>query len=164
MVESIQSGTRAPNIRDLDEAREARRISGGRGGPPVDTETQRYVDAKTEATRAQNDARFSEVINGISTLSTRIEGLPSAKSQFVAIVTTGAAIFLGLIAVLAFAGDRFDGGMSASTDGAVAREIISEQSKDIQKLIDSQAIENQKVLDALVDHHEDQKGFEVPQK
>ena len=126
-------------------------------------ETQRYVDAKTDATRAQNDARFAEVLTSISTLSDKIGGLPSARSNIATVVGTGFAIFLGLVAVLAFAGDRFDGGMAASTDGAIAREIITQQSKDIEKLISAQALENQKMIDALVDHHEDQKGFEVPE-
>lgn len=142
--------------------KEMERQGGGNGGSSVDEETQRYIDAKTEATRAQNDARFSEVINNIARLSDKIDGMPSAKSQIVSTVATGFAIFLGLIAILAFAGDRFDGGMSASTDGAIAKELIRQQSKDIEKLINAQAVENQKVIDALREHHIDQPGYEDP--
>lgn len=124
-------------------------------------ETQRYIDVKTEATRAQNDAKFTEVISKIDNFPK-----PLTWQQAAAVMITGIGVML---AILAFAGDRFDGGMAVSTDAATTKEIVSQNSKNIEaltisvdKMIDAQALENQKMIDALADHHEGQKGFEVP--
>ena len=129
-------------------------MGGGNGGSTVDAEIKTYVDLKTEATRAQNDAKFAEVI-------AKIDGFPNPLTwqQAAAVMATGIGIVL---AILSFSADRFDGGMSASTDGAVAKELIQQQSKDIEKLINAQSVENQKMIDALAEHHEGQKGFETP--
>lgn len=81
-----------------------------RGGRGVDSETQRYVDLKTEATRAQNDARFAEVRSDLAAIGAKLDSAPSRWT----VVGAAVSLFLGLLAVLAFAGDRFDGGMSAA--------------------------------------------------
>jgi len=128
---------------------------GGSGGPTVDAHTKDYVDGLTAATRAENDKRFSQILD-------KLDGLPSKNSQTVTILGAAGALFLGLLAVLAFAGDRFDGGMSASTDAAVSQSVISEMDEKIDKMIDKQAEENQKMIDALADHHKGQKGFDGP--
>ena len=139
-----------------------KKSGGNGGGTTVTPETQRYVDARTEATRAQNDAKFAEVI-------AKIDGFPKPLTwqQAAAVVATGIGIVL---AILAFAGDRFDGGMAVTTDAATTKEIVSQNSKNIEaltesvdKMISAQAIENQKMIDALADHHEGQKGFEAPE-
>lgn len=130
----------------------------------MDSITKAYIDANDETTRAQNDARFTEVITGIDKLSAKIEGLPSKNSQTVTILGAAGALFLGVLAVLAFAGDRFDGGMSASTDAAVSQLVISEMDEKIDKLIDKQAEENQKMIDALADYRKGQKSLEGPEK
>ena len=135
--------------------RKSRKTGGGGGGNNVDSETKNYVDAKTEATRAENDKRFSQILD-------KLDGLPSKNSQTVTILGAAGALFLGLLAVLAFAGDRFDGGMSASTDAAVSQAVISELDEKIDKMIDKQAAENQKMINALADHHKNQSGFKAP--
>lgn len=38
----------------------------------MDNETKNYVDAKAEAVKAQNDARFAEVVSGIDKLGTLV--------------------------------------------------------------------------------------------
>ena len=135
---------------------------GGGGTTTVTPETKRYVDAKTEGTRAQNDARFAEVLTKIDTLPK-----PMTWQQCAAVIASALGIML---AILAFAGDRFDGGMSVSTDAATTKEIAAQNSKSIDalamsvdKMINAQALENQKMIDALAEHHEGQKGFEKPE-
>jgi len=99
------------------------------GGTTVDTETKNYVDAKTEATRAQNDARFTEVLTKLD------EKKPMTWQQCAAIVASGLGIML---AILSFAGDRFDGGMShgetVGKDAAETRAIAVQNTAAVEAL------------------------------
>jgi hypothetical protein len=52
--------------------------NGWRGGMDV---TKDYVDAQDERTRAQNDARFAEVLAGISKIEVRVEGLTASINE-----------------------------------------------------------------------------------
>lgn len=151
----MKINTGKEKVVSLDSYRKKPKKTGGNGGGSVDAETKNYVDARTEATRAENDKRFSQILD-------KLDGLPSKNSQTVTILGAAGALFLGLLAVLAFAGDRFDGGMSASTDAAVSKEVISELDQKIDKMIDKQALENQKMIDALADHHKNQPDFKSP--
>lgn len=75
-----------------------------------------YVDAQDEKTRAQNDARFAEVLS-------RLDGLNPATWWQNALLLVGA---LGImVAILAFASDRFDSGVSAM--GAVEERLDAER-------------------------------------
>ena len=79
------------------------KAGGGNGsGTTVTPETQRYVDLKTDATRAQNDARFAEILVKLDNLPR-----PMTWQQCAAVVATALGIML---AILAFSADRFDGG------------------------------------------------------
>ncbi len=77
----------------------------------MDPETKTYIDAKTEATRAQNDARFADLRADIATLITKVDAAPTKWT----VVAATATILGGTLAFLAFGGDRFDGGLSASS-------------------------------------------------
>jgi hypothetical protein len=89
----------------------------------VDTETKNYLDAKVDAVRAQNDARFAEVLSKIGALH------PATWQQNVAIAV--GAVGLGL-AALALAGDRFDGGLAASSllDKVTAEQAVRDTAQD----------------------------------
>jgi hypothetical protein len=96
---------------------------GGGGGISVDTETKNYVDAKMEAVRAQNDARFAEVL-------TKLDGVevPSIWQ-----IVSALAVAIGIVfGVLAYASDRFDGGLSASS-------IVQQQYKNEEAILDQEA-------------------------
>jgi hypothetical protein len=103
--------------------------SGDGGG--MDADQERYINAKVDAVRAQNDARFAEVL-------TRLEHLPSTAS--LAWIIAGAVVTtVGLIlGILAFGGDRFDGGVqvsSASVQQAIdAREIAEQNAEQVEAL------------------------------
>jgi hypothetical protein len=94
-------------------------------------ETKDYIDAKVDAVRAQNDARFAEVLANVSVLSSKIDALPSPVSIWqiwgVALSTLGLAI-----AIAAFASDRFDGGISASAvvDQATSQITANQAKRD----------------------------------
>lgn len=76
----------------------------------MDAETQRYVDKSMETVKAQNDARFAEVISRLDAL----KDLP----KFWPLVLSGVVVVAGAIGlvftVLSYASDRFDGGVAAS--------------------------------------------------
>lgn len=82
----------------------------GRGeSMPVDTTA--YIDAKSDAVRAQNDARFAEVLTELRL----IRETSVTRKEMWSATGTGVAVVLGtLLAALAFAGDRFDAGITLS--------------------------------------------------
>jgi hypothetical protein len=83
---------------------------GGSGGSDGLVTWKDYVDAQDGQTRAQNDARFAEVISRLDSL----RDLP----RFWPLVVSGIVIMTGAIGivftVLSYASDRFDGGIAAS--------------------------------------------------
>lgn len=107
--------------------------SGSGGGLFVDAETKNYLDAKVDAVKAQNDARFAEVRSGldnvlaqISIISSKIDDKPSLAW----LIGVGFAGVLAIVALLAFGGDRFDGGVqvqSSVSETAVRTSIIAEE-------------------------------------
>lgn len=87
---------------------------------PMDAETQRYVDLKADVTRAQNDARFAEVL-------ARLDKMPSVWAMGGMFVASTFAVIGALLAFLAYGGDRFDGGMSAAS-------VSLQQAEEARKL------------------------------
>lgn len=80
---------------------------------PMESYAKDYVDQKFETERAKTDARFAEVLTEIRLL--RLSSI--TKWQFFGGLGTAVATILGvLLAVLAFAGDRFDAGINMSDD------------------------------------------------
>ena len=112
------------------------KTGGGNGGPTVDTETQRYVDAKTEATRAQNDARFAEVITKLDTLK---ETLPS-KSQIWGMYGIWLATGFALIAFIFL---FFQLGLGEGKENEDIRNLIEKNAVQIEKLTDIEGHNNE---------------------
>jgi hypothetical protein len=106
----------------------------GDGGGSVDAETQRYVDIKVDAMKAQNDARFSEVLSKLDAVNVKIDHAPRPLTmpQFLGGAAGALGVTLGVVfAILAYASDRFDGGIAAS---AVVGELMESQTlKDQQQ-------------------------------
>ncbi len=82
----------------------------------MDVHTKDYVDAKVDAVKAQNDARFSEVLFEVRAIK------PGASWQQNAGLLFAAVTFIFVI--LAYASDRFDGGLSAD---AIKDKLADEQ-------------------------------------
>ena len=83
----------------------------------MDTETKNYLDAKVDAVKAQNDARFTEVLSAINRVDERVShiGSPLTWWQMVSGAASVSLVVLTIIlGILAFASDRFDGGIAAS--------------------------------------------------
>lgn len=83
----------------------------------MDVPLKDYIDAQDEKTRAQNDARFAEISAQISKVISKLDDLKDPPSiwQIAGLLLTSLGVVLGLVfAVLAFASDRFDGGIAAS--------------------------------------------------
>lgn len=107
----------------------------------MDSETKNYLDAKVDAVKAQNDARFAEVMAKLDALH------PATWQQNLAVGASIAVAVVSIIfAVLAFAGDRFDGGIAATSliDKALEEQQQLNQVRDnqIQKLIDALEAKN----------------------
>lgn len=83
-----------------------------------------YIDAKVEAVRAQNDARFSEIRSDIIALGAKIDAKPVGATWWQnALIVAGA---VGTVfAVLAYASDRFDSGVGSM--GAVEEAIDAQR-------------------------------------
>lgn len=93
----------------------------------MDAETKNYLDAKVDAVKSQNDARFAEVLS-------KIDGLHPATWQQNAAIAVGIAVgSLSLVfAVLAFSSDRFDGSLAASAliDTVTQEQIVRDAAQD----------------------------------
>lgn len=118
--------------------------SGSGGGDGyVTVDIKEYVDARTDAVRAENNARFSQVIS-------RLDNLPTKWTT----IGVGASVLLGVIAVLAFAGDRFDGGIAASSisvQQAVEAQRISVEAQELAKENAEQVRQLNGKIDTLID-------------
>jgi len=116
-------------------------FGGGSGGNGM--EIKDYIDAQDDKTRAQNDARFAEVIARLETISATMIG----QRQFWAAAFTGIVATAGIIlAALAISGDRFDGGLAANgllaplRDEQTKRDAVQDAKVDaILQKIDSLA-------------------------
>ncbi|WP_155987332.1 hypothetical protein [Paracoccus pantotrophus] len=87
-----------------------------------------YIDRSMDAVRAQNDARFDKVLNEIKSLEFKVDAIKADaitwKGVWGAAAATTVAVAGLVLAVLAISGDRFDGGMAASS---VVSSVISRQ-------------------------------------
>lgn len=80
------------------------------GGPvnPNDYVTKEHLALTVDAVRSQIDARFAEMEGKISGLSSRND-----------LIVLGLALAALVVGVLAFGGDRFDGGVQVSSATAI---------------------------------------------
>jgi hypothetical protein len=86
--------------------------SGGGGGPTVDAETKNYLDAKVDSVKAQNDARFAEVLAKLDVVSERIVHLePLSIWKLASVAAVSVVTLLTIMGIMA---DRFDGGIAAN--------------------------------------------------
>ena len=118
----------------------------------MDSETKNYVDARTEATRSQNEAQFARIMAKLEGSPTSEELRKALTAQRNWIVGSAIALFTAFVTVLAFGGDRFDSGVAAATlafesseearknseeareNSEEAREIAGDNRKDIQEI------------------------------
>lgn len=117
-------------------------VNFGNGGG-MDASTRHYVNAKTDAVRAQNDARFAEVLARFDVLKADIDNKPTPPNIWQIAGVVGAGIG-ALVAIAAFAYDRFDGGVAA---GVLVEQAVS-QVAEAQATRDS---EQDKRLDTILE-------------
>lgn len=86
------------------------------------------LDANLVKAEAQRTIDYKSLSDSLTAVSST---LPSTKTMVFTVIGTGASIFLGILGVLAFAGDRFDGGMAAS--GALSAQA-TEQAATIAQI------------------------------
>ncbi|SET75753.1 hypothetical protein [Paracoccus homiensis] len=97
-----------------------------------------YIDRSMETVRAQNDARFAEVLGEIRGIGQRLQHIESSQlsaRQLWGAVLTGAATVLGvMLAALAFGSDRFDGGVGMADQRLEQMQRDAEQDAIIKRL------------------------------
>lgn len=99
---------------------------GSGGGPPVDSETKNYLDAKVETVSAQNDARFAQILARLDAMN------PATWQQNAGVVFGGLFVGIGLVfGILAFASDRFDSGVNSM--GRIAERLEAQEKIDGQQ-------------------------------
>jgi hypothetical protein len=101
---------------------------GGSGGITVDTETKNYLDANIRAVKAENHLSSSQIELKIDNLAKEIAQKPGISW----LLSVGSAVVLAILAILAFGGDRFDGGVQVQS-------AISFQFAETQRLSQSNA-------------------------
>lgn len=79
-----------------------------RGGPGGTSGGMDIVDSKIAAAEARTDTKFAELRGDLAKFATK-------GTVWAAAATLGGTILAVLLGVLAFGGDRFDAGMSASS-------------------------------------------------
>ena len=100
--------------------------------------TKDYIDRSMDTVRAQNDARFAEVLGEIKDIGQRlqhIENIQLTARQLWGAVLTGAATVLGvMLAALAFGSDRFDGGVGLADQRLEQMQRDADQDAIIRRL------------------------------
>lgn len=120
----------SPHVETTDFEYQHNDFGSGDGGPPVDRETERHIDTKVEAVKAQNDARFGEVIS-------RLDAMNPATWWQNGLLLAAAIGFV--FSILAYASDRFDSGVASM--GAVEealdaqREINAAQDLRLERIL-----------------------------
>lgn len=90
--------------------------------------TEAYIDARTDAVRAQNDARFAEVLSEIRSVGTRIDHIEKGQISPWQVWAAALTVFGAGLAVLAFGGDQF--GLGAGLAEQQAAQIERDKSQD----------------------------------
>ena len=156
MVEGVAAGGMSADIfRPAFGSTKAEQTHGGRGGGSsgngggsVEVPLKDYVDAQDEKTRAQNDARFADImaeLRGIRESSVSWRGVWGAAATTIAALT---GIILGTLAI---AGDRFDGGLAAR--GLLDPILERQEHRDAQQ---DQKLD--RILAALEQMHDDSEA------
>jgi hypothetical protein len=118
-------------------------FDGGDGGGTVDAETKNYLDAKVDAVKSQNDARFAEVLSRLDTVNASVQHMePVSIWKIASLVAAGVFAIAGLLGVMA---DRFDGGVAAS--GLVSAWQSAQFDKDAAQ--DARLTEQSGKIDAV---------------
>ncbi len=94
------------------------------------------VDAKIEAAEARVDTEFAK-------LRGELDKLPGTWTLVTTVIGSAVTLFLAIIAVLAFGGDRFDGGLGLA---AMQREQIERDARQ-----DALIVEVNEKLDVLLE-------------
>ena len=101
-------------------------MSGGTGGEPPAITLREYIDARGDGSKAQNNARFAEVLSRLDSLNATVQHLEPVSIWKIVGVAAGAVVALaGLLGIMA---DRFDGGFAAS--GVLSGWMAAQSERD----------------------------------
>lgn len=140
-VIGFPSSHRAFSESDEDVGAGAEKIKGGGGGPvdPSNYVTKEHLALTMDAVRSQIDAKFAEVIGKMSTRND--------------IIVAGISMAALILAMFAFGGDRFDGGVqvsSAVSQIAAQNEIITSKNAEAIAALSEQVKAKDAQIDALI--------------
>lgn len=125
-------------------------LKGGGGGGTFDG--MELVDAKIAAAEARTDTKFAEVLGELRSMRAETSHLPTTGAMIATVIASTAAAVGVIVAVLAFGGDRFDGGVSVGQAGVEAKtaldRVIAENEAQTRQ-IEQVSQQLQKVLFAI---------------
>ena len=97
--------------------------------------TQSYIDRSMDAVRAQNDARFSDVLSEVRAINVKLDHVPTTRAMIGSIIGgIVAAVTIG-IGVMALFGASFNSGFSLSNIRATEERIDREQNERIDGIL-----------------------------
>lgn len=99
-----------------------------------------YVDSKIETVRAQNDARFEQVLARLSAIEGKLDEKPSRSAMYGTVALAAAAALGILFTVFQIAGSSFGTGAQVTAvsveQAAEANRLAQENARQIELLID----------------------------
>ena len=95
---------------------------GGDGGSGIDMATKDYIDAKLETARAERREDMARIEGQLGVLMAEVTSRPTTGTVLFATFTSAITIIGIVVAVLAYGGDRFDGGVQMT--GAVVEDVV----------------------------------------
>lgn len=136
------------------------------GGGDGTFEGMEVVDAKIAAAEARTDTKFAEVLGELKAMRAEMTHMPSNRSMIGTMGALSAVVLATVLAVLALAGDRFDGGVAYGIGSADAKlgldRVIAENSAQTKQI---EMLSNQmnQVLQAISREPQKQSGEPMPQ-
>lgn len=104
--------------------------------PAADITSKDYIDRSMDAVRAQNDARFSEVLSEVRSLRDDVKRIPTLWQIFATVVSS-MAVAAGLaFAAWAIAGDHFANGMNLADQRQEQLQRDQAQDQRLQETLD----------------------------
>ena len=114
-----------------------------------DISIKEYVDGQLAASLARTDARFAEVIAELRVLESKIDGKAAYTTVWGAMFTGIISILGVMLAVLAFGGDRFDGGVQLTASSVEYLQDTRVQAEKNANQIDALSQQLDQIIKAL---------------
>lgn len=111
--------------------------------------TREEIDAKMGEMTARLEATEARIAASLTRIESSLAEKPGSRTLFVAVGSAAATIVTIILAVLAIAGDRFDGGMQAASVSVDQAYQAKASAEAAMKQLEEVRKQNQLILDLL---------------